>query len=109
MEYFVTKLSTIQAKKKMRVLVEGRPILLACTKNGVFAIRDKCPHMGAILSNGMYEDGIIRCKDHKLPINVETGQVSDMEKADFLRLDEYSRSVSTYMVVVKEESVYIDL
>ena len=109
MEYFATKLSTIQAKKKMRVLVNNRPILLAYTKNGVFAIRDKCPHMGAILSNGMYKDGIIRCKDHGLPINVETGKVSDDNKADFLRLDEYSRDVRTYKVVVKEESVYIDL
>ena len=108
MEHFVTKLSTIIAKKKMRVMVDGRPILLASTKNGVYAIRDKCPHMGAILSNGMYENGIIRCKDHGLPIDVETGEVSDQSKADFLRLDEYSRSVKTYKVIIRNESVYID-
>lgn len=109
MERFATKLSTIQAKKKMRIMIENRPILMAYTEKGVYAIRDKCPHMGATLSTGMYEDGIIRCKDHGLPINVETGEVSDSDKADFLRLDEYSRSVRTYKVIIKGDSVYIDI
>lgn len=109
MLHFATKLSTIQAKKKMRILIENRPILLVYTTKGIYAIRDKCPHMGATLSTGIYEDGIIRCKDHGLPINVETGEVSDSDKADFLRLDEYSRSVRTYKVILKDESIYIDL
>jgi 3-phenylpropionate/trans-cinnamate dioxygenase ferredoxin subunit len=109
MEVFMTKLSTIQQKKKMRIVIENRPILLTYTKNGVFAIRDKCPHMGATLSNGRLKDGVITCKDHGLPISVETGEVTDKNKANFLRLDEYSLSVRTYKTMIRDESVYIDL
>ena len=109
MEHFAAKLSTLKQKKKMRVLIENRPILLAYTDRGVFAIRDKCPHMGAILSNGIYQDGVIRCKDHGLPISVETGEVTDTSKADFLKLDEYSRSVRKYMISIKDDSIYINL
>lgn len=109
MEIFATKLSTIKQKKKMRILIENRPILLAYTVNGVFAIRDKCPHMGAMLSTGVYKDGIIKCKDHNLPISVETGCVTNERKAEYLRLDDTQKSVQTYKVIIKEESVYIVL
>lgn len=109
METYVAKLSTIQQKKKMRIMIKNKPILLTYTGNGVFAMRDKCPHMGATLSNGILKDGIITCKDHGLPISVETGQVTNMTKAKFLRLDDYSLSVRTYQTIVKNGSVYIDL
>jgi len=109
MEVFITKLSTIKAKKKMQVTIENRRLLLAYTENGVFAIRDKCPHMGSTLANGNLKDGVITCKDHGLPISVETGEVTNMTKAKFLRLDEYSLSVRTYKIVIRDDSVYVDL
>lgn len=109
MEIYATKLSTIKQKKKMRIQIENRPILLTYTEHGVFAMRDKCPHMGATLSNGILKNGVITCKDHGLPISVETGEVTNMAKADYLRLDEYSLSVRTYKTIVKEDKVYIDL
>jgi nitrite reductase/ring-hydroxylating ferredoxin subunit len=109
MEYKAAKLSTLKQKHKMRVLVNNMPILLAYTKRGVFAIRDKCPHMGATLSNGMLKDGVITCKDHGLPISVETGEVTNKAKADFLNLDEYSLSVRKYKTIIKDDTVFIDL
>lgn len=109
MEYLATQLSTLMQKSKMSININNKPILLAYTENGVFAIRDKCPHMGSPLSTGIYQDGIITCKYHGLSISVETGEVTDHYKADFLRLGEYSRSVKTYKTAIRDGAVYIDL
>ena len=79
------------------------------TENGIYAIQDKCPHRGSSLLSGKLENGVIVCKDHGLPISVETGEVTDMNKAEFLRLDEYSLSVRKFKTVVKDGKVYIDM
>lgn len=107
MEYFAAALSTLKQKRKMRVTINNNPILLTYTKNGVFAVRDKCPHMGSSLASGTLKDGVITCKDHGLPISVETGEVTSKTKAEFLKLDEYSLSVRTYKTIIKENQVYI--
>lgn len=109
MEYFAIELSSLMQRKKVRVLINNKPILIAYTEKGIYAIRDKCPHMGSTLSNGVFKDGIITCKDHGLPISVETGEVTDINKAEFLNLDEYNRSVSKYKTIIRDGSVYINI
>ena len=109
MEYFLTDLSTLKARRKMKFEVKNRTILLAYTDNGVFAVQDKCPHRGASLYPGLYEDGVIICKDHGLKISVETGEVTDLQKAEFLKFDEYSMNVKTFKVIVKEDLIYLDI
>jgi nitrite reductase/ring-hydroxylating ferredoxin subunit len=106
-EHFACKLDLLKQKQKLALKVNNLPILLAYTTKGIFAVRDKCPHMGSPLSNGILEDDIITCKFHGLPISLETGEVANQKKAEYLKLDEYSRSIRTYKTVVKENSVYI--
>jgi len=109
MEYFAAKLAVLKQKEKLALTINNRPILLVYTKNGVFAIRNKCPHMGSPLASGVLEDGVITCKFHGLPISVETGEVISKQKADYLKLDEFSRSVTSYKTTIKDESVYIEI
>ncbi len=107
MEYFAAKLVDLKQKQKMTLKINNLPILLAYTSKGIFAVRDKCPHMGSPISSGILENEIITCKFHGLPISLETGEVANSKKADSLRLDEYSRSIRTYQTIIKEDSVYI--
>lgn len=107
MEYFAAKLTDLKQKQKMTLKINNLPILLAYTSKGIFAVRDKCPHMGSPLSTGVLENEIITCKFHGLPISLETGEVVNTKKAESLRLDEYSRSIRTYKTSIKEDSVYI--
>ncbi len=109
MKYFATKLSTLNEKMKLGLVINNRSILLTYTKNGVFAVRDKCPHMGSPLSSGTLIDGIITCKFHGLPISVETGEVTNIQKAEFLKLDKYSLNITTYKTIIEDDSVYIEL
>lgn len=109
MEHFVIDLSTIKAKQKMQVELKHHSILLIYTNDNVYALQDKCPHMGIPLFSGTVKDNVIKCKDHGLPISVETGNVTSKRQAEFLRLDQYSKSVKTYHVIVKDDAVYIEL
>lgn len=109
MAVYLTELETLKQRKKMRVPYLNRFLLLAYNEDKVYCIHDKCPHMGSTLSNGILEGEVITCKDHGLPISLATGEVTDASKAEFLKIDEYSRSVRAYKTLVKDGKVYLDV
>ncbi len=109
MPQYLTDLPTLISRKKMRIpYINNRFILLAYIDNQVYAIQDKCPHMGASLYPGKIEDDVVFCKDHNLGISLRTGVVVNDSQADFLRLDTYNRYVKTYKVIVKDGKIYLD-
>lgn len=65
--------------------------------------------MGFPLYGGKYENGMIKCKEHGLKIDVKTGKVVDGPKVSFLKLNKHDLSVNTYKVIVENEKIYIDL
>ena len=109
MDFKLTSLDTLKQKKKMRIHVKNKFVLVAYTEDGIFAINDKCPHMGASLYPGKLEGKVIRCKDHGLPVSLETGLVTDEAKAKFLNLEEWDMSVKQYEPFVKDGYVYINI
>lgn len=109
MEHYVTELSTLKEEGRMSVEVAYRDILLIYSNDNVYAIQNKCPHQGISLDKGKVEGSTIRCKDHGLPISLETGKVTSERQAMFLRLDKYSRKINTYEVIIKDNKVYINL
>lgn len=109
MEHYITDVSTLKIAGIMQVEVKYRMILLIYSKDGIYAIQDKCPHRGVSLSTGQIVGDSIKCKDHGLPISYKTGAVSSERQADFLRLDKASRQIQTYPVTVKDNKIYITL
>lgn len=105
---FLVDLETLKSRKKMRVQYNNRYILLAWIDDQVFAIQDKCPHMGASLLPGRIEGEAIFCKDHNLGISLRSGEVVNESQADFLRLEQFSRSVKTFPVFIQDGKVYLD-
>jgi len=55
-----------ELKAKGRLVVHGphRPILVVYDKNRVFALDNRCLHMGFPLDRGSVEDGILTCHWH---------------------------------------------
>jgi nitrite reductase/ring-hydroxylating ferredoxin subunit len=47
------------------VLVEGTPVLLIKQFGQIFAIDNRCPHMGCGLSNGTLDGLVIVCPCHE--------------------------------------------
>jgi nitrite reductase/ring-hydroxylating ferredoxin subunit len=61
---FVRAGSLAELKAKGRLVVHGRhsPILVIYDGGRVFALDNRCPHMGFPLDRGSVEDGILTCQ-----------------------------------------------
>jgi len=77
---FVRVASLADLKSKGRILVQGRhvPILLVHDKGHVFALDNRCPHMGFPLDRGSVEDGILTCHWHHARFDLASGCTFDL-------------------------------
>jgi len=109
MKKMICPYAELRAKGKLRVIVNERPLLVVAFDGKAYAIADKCPHKGAPLSLGKYDDGVIQCKEHGLQVNVTTGQVVMGLKAKLLVPQKDSQSVRTYAATVEDGNVYVEI
>ena len=77
---FVRVASLSDLKAKGRMLVQGRhvPILLVHDRGHVFALDNRCPHMGFPLERGSVEDGILTCHWHHARFDLASGCTFDL-------------------------------
>ena len=66
-----------ELKAKGRLVVHGRhlPILVIYDGGRVFALDNRCPHMGFPLDRGSVEDGILTCHWHHARFDLASGCV----------------------------------
>jgi len=57
------------------VIVDGKEILIVKTGTKIFAMGNKCTHMGCNLSSGKFDGETVRCPCHGSVFNVRTGEV----------------------------------
>jgi nitrite reductase/ring-hydroxylating ferredoxin subunit len=69
-----------ELKAKGRLVVHGRhrPILLVHEGGHVFALDNRCPHMGFPLDRGSVEDGILTCHWHHARFELASGCTFDL-------------------------------
>jgi nitrite reductase/ring-hydroxylating ferredoxin subunit len=69
-----------ELKAKGRLVVHGghRPILVICDRGRVFALDNRCPHMGFPLERGSVTDGILTCHWHHARFDLESGCTFDL-------------------------------
>ena len=69
-----------ELKAKGRLVVHGshRPILVLYDRGRVFALDNRCPHMGFPLERGSVEDGILTCHWHHARFDLESGCTFDL-------------------------------
>jgi nitrite reductase/ring-hydroxylating ferredoxin subunit len=69
-----------ELKAKGRLVVHGghRPILVIYDHGRVFAVDNRCPHMGFPLERGSVEDGILTCHWHHARFDLESGCTFDL-------------------------------
>jgi nitrite reductase/ring-hydroxylating ferredoxin subunit len=77
---FVLAGSLKELKAKGRLVVHGRhrPILLVHECGHVFALDNRCPHMGFPLDRGTVEDGILTCHWHHARFELASGCTFDL-------------------------------
>jgi nitrite reductase/ring-hydroxylating ferredoxin subunit len=69
-----------ELKAKGRLVVRGahRPILVVCDRGRIFALDNRCPHMGFPLDRGSIEDGILTCHWHHARFDLASGCTFDL-------------------------------
>jgi nitrite reductase/ring-hydroxylating ferredoxin subunit len=77
---FVLAGSLEELKAKGRLVLHGshRPILVISDRGRVFALDNRCPHMGFPLERGSVEDGILTCHWHHARFDLESGCTFDL-------------------------------
>jgi len=86
-------------KAKGRLVVHGahRPILVVYDRGRVFALDNRCPHMGFPLDRGSVEDGILTCHWHHARFDLESGCTFDL----------WADDAPTFPVEVRNEEVWV--
>ena len=93
----VCPLEDVPAGEARGFSLEGYDIAVFNTGEEIYAIENRCPHMGAELSEGEIVDRTVCCHDHGWTINLETGEVEDRD-AD---------GVATFPVQVRDDAIWV--
>src|SRR5580693_3863112 len=96
---FVRAGSLEDLRAKGRLVVHGRhrPVLLVQEGGRVFALDNRCPHMGFPLNRGSVEDGILTCHWHHARFDLESGCTFDLWADDTL----------TFPVELRNDEVWV--
>ena len=76
----VCRVSEVTPGEGKTVQVGGKLIALFCVDGTYHAIDDTCPHMGASLSGGYVEGGIVTCPWHAWRYRLSDGAWADNPK-----------------------------
>jgi nitrite reductase/ring-hydroxylating ferredoxin subunit len=96
---FIRAGSLDELKAKGRLVVRGphRPILLVHDRGRIFALDNRCPHMGFPLDRGSVEDGILTCHWHHARFDLASGCTFDL----------WADDVPTCSVEVRDLDVWV--
>ena len=100
-------LSEVKDKQMLKVESEEKAILLTYYKGNVYAMNDKCPHMGTSLATGSFNDGVVTCRSHHTMIDITNGEIVGKAKILFLKMP--VKDATTYPVKIEGDNVLVDL
>jgi len=99
--------SELPVGKMKKVVVTDKEILLVNFEGTYYAISDKCPHMGASLSEGTLDGNIITCARHGSKYDVRTGKALGQAKILFLKFA--VKDDRSYPIKQEGNDIMIDL
>jgi len=82
------------------VRVEDSPVLLIKKSDKIFAIDNRCPHMGCCFSGGTLDGLVIVCPCHEWRFNLRTGEYEDEPS---IKLTKYEWKIKAGKIWVKLE------
>ena len=94
----VFDLSDLESEGPAVVSENGHAIALFYHRENVYAVDNRCPHMGFPLSRGTVEDGVLTCHWHHARFELQEGDT----------FDPWADDVQTFPVDVRDGTIYID-
>lgn len=92
-------LADLEAKGSLLVHLEGQTIALFYSEGHVYAIDNRCPHMGFPLHGSVCKDGILTCPWHYARFDLASGGT----------FDSWADDVRSFPVKVRDGEVWLDL
>ena len=86
-EICVGTLDDLESKGVVVVSAEGRTIAVFAHEGGVYAVDNRCPHMGFPLDRGSVADGILTCHWHQARFDLRSGCTFDLWADDVQRVE----------------------
>lgn len=95
----VARLADFEAVDRRVVSAGGRPVLLLRDEGALYAVDNRCPHMGFPLDRGSARDCILTCHWHHARFDLASGGTFDL----------WADDVRAYPVDLRDGEVWIDI
>lgn len=96
---FAARLGELRAKGCLTATVDGHTIALFDYGGKVYAVDNRCPHMGFPLDRGSVKDGILTCHWHHARFDLASGGAFDL----------WADDVRTFPVEVRGDEIWVDV
>lgn len=94
----VCALAELERSRTKVVSTEGRTVLLIADQGRVYALDNRCPHMGFPLQRGTIKDGILTCHWHHAKFDLSSG----------CTFDPFADDAPSFYVEVRDGEVWLD-
>ena len=95
----VARLEDLKGKGCITVHPEGKTLVLFLYGDKVYALDNRCPHMGFPLDKGSVEDGILSCHWHHARFDLASGGAFDL----------WADDIDSFPVDLRDGEIYVDL
>src|SRR5215212_8041462 len=95
---FAARLQDLEPDGRKTVHVDGRTLVLWRVDDLVYALDNRCPHMGFPLDKGTCRDGILTCHWHQARFDMKTGGT----------FDQFADDAQVFPVEVRGEEIWVD-
>jgi nitrite reductase/ring-hydroxylating ferredoxin subunit len=93
------RLSDVQAAGCLSVQVNGHTLALFAYGDKVYAVDNRCPHMGFPLDRGTLKDGVLTCHWHHARFDLASGGT----------FDQFADDVRVFPTRIRDGEVWVDL
>ena len=95
----VGSMSDLRGKGSITVQAQGKPVVLFLYGDTVYAIDNRCPHMGFPLDQGTVHDHILTCHWHHARFDLASGGAFDL----------WADDVDSFPVDVRDDEIWVDM
>jgi nitrite reductase/ring-hydroxylating ferredoxin subunit len=96
---FAAKLAEVRGAGCLPVQVEGHALVLFAQGERIYALDNRCPHMGFPLHRGTVRDGILTCHWHHARFDLASGGT----------FDPWADDVRSFPVQIRDAEVWLDI
>ncbi len=93
------RLADLQSSGCLAVQVEGHALALFTYGDKIYAVDNRCPHMGFPLHRGTVKDGVLTCHWHHARFDLASGGT----------FDPWADDVRVYPLEIRDNEIWVDL